>query len=182
MKRIFLLTISLLLLFSLTGCFVRFYIEPQITEGEFPFVLEYEMDGERYLIEDTVVCSFAGYDPSNPFTMYPEREWAESLKSGKERIALIEFEENTESFFVEGRINYEHRVILEYGRAAYYMGDSDGFLYREPCIRYYESYYNEDTEMPDSSFKTLTNEELEKYFGIKIIRFKFSEPIENKFE
>jgi len=36
--------------------------------------------------------------------------------------------------------------------------------------------------MPDSSFKTLTNKELEKYFGIKIIRFEFSEPIENKFE
>ncbi len=181
MKRIFLLAISLLLLFSLTGCIVKFYINPQITDGEFPFVLEYEIDGERYLIEDTVVCSFDGYDPTNPFTMFPQREWEESLKSGNEDdfgIVLMELEENTESVFVDGRINYEHKVFLEYGGAAYYMGDADGFFYKEPSIRYYE----EHDEKPDVSFTTLTNEQLEEYFGIKIIRFEFSEPIENKFE
>lgn len=191
MKKLFLLIISLLLVFSLTGCKERFDPAPQITEGEFPFVVEYEINGERYLIEDTVVCIWDGYDASNNFAIfgYPSwREWDESLKSGRDdcpgsdQILLMELEEDTESVFVEGRINYESRVIIEYGTAEYYMGDTDAGLYTKPCIRYYEKYYNEDIEMPDSSFKTLSNEQLEKYFGIKIIRFEFSDPVENTFE
>ena len=121
MKRLFSIVIVFIMIFCLCGCEKGYEPAPQITEGEFPFVLEYEINGERYIIEDTVVCSFDGYDPSNPFTMFPQREWKESLKSGKEDdfgIVLMELDENTESVFVEGRINYEHKVFLEYGGAA----------------------------------------------------------------
>lgn len=188
MKKFFLLVISLLLVFCLTGCKERFDPAPQITEGEFPFVVEYEMNGERYLIEDTVVCKFAGYTSTNSFAIfgYPSwRVWDESVKSGKEGdfgILLMELEENTESVFVRGRINFESWVFIDYGSAEYYMGDSDKGYDKKPRIRYYEKYYDEDIEMPNSTFTTLTNEQLEKYFGIKIIRFEFSEPIENTFE
>ena len=57
----------------------------KITEGEFPFVLEYEMNGQRYLIEDTVVCTWEGYDMSNNFAIFGRpysRMWNALLNSG----------------------------------------------------------------------------------------------------
>jgi hypothetical protein len=33
---------------------------PEIRYGEFPFRLEYEINGERFIMEDTVVCEFDG--------------------------------------------------------------------------------------------------------------------------
>ena len=83
--------LSVMVLFSL-------FIEqkpPQITDGEFPFVVEYEIDGERYIIEDTVVCSFVGYDHSAWFAK--PRTWNEYLKSGDEDKRIILHEENNEN-------------------------------------------------------------------------------------
>ena len=56
---------------------------PQITEGEFPFYVEYEMNGQRYILEDTIMCKFTGihYDST---TLTQHRMWDMSLKSGNE--------------------------------------------------------------------------------------------------
>lgn len=185
MKKLLSIGIVILMMFCFSGCKERFDPAPQITEGEFPFVVEYEINGKRYLIEDTVVCTFDGYNSAtNNFAIfgYPSsRKWSTSLKSGNEDafgIWIMELEKNTESIFKKGRINYESFVFIDYGTAEYYMGDTDAISYHEPRIRYYE--YHDET--PDVSFTTLTKEQLEEYFSIKIMRFEFSEPIENKFE
>ena len=34
------------MIFSLSGCKERYEPAPQITEGKFPFILEYEMNGD----------------------------------------------------------------------------------------------------------------------------------------
>ncbi len=189
MKKLLSIGIVVLMIFCFSGCKERFDPAPQITEGEFPFVVEYEINGERHLIEDMVVCRFDGYNSAtNNFAIFghpSSRKWSTSLKSGNEDdfgIWIVELDKNTESIYKKGRINYESFIFVDYGTAEYYMGDTEAIFYDEPRIRYFEKYYNEDIKMPDSSFKTLTNEELEKNFGIKIIRFEFSEPIENKFE
>ncbi len=182
MKKLFLWSITLLLAFSFTGCAKGYEPAPQITEGEFPFVLEYEMDGERYLIEDTVVCSFDGYDLSNPFPFLDyERSWYASLKSGDEsKRVLIEFEPNVESVLVKGRINTESKVILYYGHGGYYLGDPTE-KERYPYINYSETYQtSENTSQVE--FTELSFQQLEQCFGIKIIRFEFSNPIKNQFE
>ena len=77
--------VSILAIFKMLSVLELFslFIEqkpPQITEDEFPFVVEYEIDGERYIIEDTVVCSFDGYDHSAWFAK--PRTWNAHLKSG----------------------------------------------------------------------------------------------------
>ncbi len=170
------------MIFSLSGCEKGYELAPQITEGEFPFVLEYEMNGEKYLIEDTVVCTFDGYDLSDPFpfTDY-SRTWYQSLKSGEEQKRLIlELEENTESVLVKGRINTASMVNLFYGSGGYYLGDPED-AERTPCINYVEKYKTSE-KVTHSEVTPLTNEQLEEFFGIKIIRFEFSTPIENKFE
>lgn len=154
---------------------------PQITEGEFPFIVEYEMNGERYVIEDTVICYYDGYDTS----VWPAkfRTWEEELKSGEEdKRLIIELEPNIESILVDGRINIESRILLDYGMGDYYMGDIDRFSARDcPCINYVE-YFQTGPKTYEYDATALSNEQLEKYFNIKIIRFEFSEPIKNEFK
>ena len=182
MKKIIAILFSMLIILNLSGCEKKYEPAPQITEGEFPFVLEYEIDGQRYLIEDTVVCKFEGYDLSNPFPFIPySRTWYASLKSGEEEKRLIiEFDENTESALVSDRVNIESRVHLFYGSGGYYLGDPED-ADSGPKIRYTEIYQTGPKERTVKG-TDLSYEQLEELFGIKVIRFEFSPPIENTFK
>lgn len=183
MKKTFLILISFLLIFCFSGCEIGYQAAPQITEGEFPFVVEYERNGQRYLIEDTVVCSFKGYDKTNPFYPYYPRTWDASLKENSEVVrTFIELEPDTESVLTKGRINSESRIVLYYGQGGYYLGDPDDSddSDKGPCINYVENYKTSE-KVTHSEVTALTYEQLEEYFGIKIIRFEFSSPIENTF-
>lgn len=182
MKKCFAFVISIWLIFCMSGCEKNYEQAPAITEGEFPFVLEYEMDGQKYLIEDAVVCAFDGYDLSNPFPFMPySRTWTQSLKSGDESKKLfIEFDANIESALVEGRINVESRIILNYGSGGYYLGDPEG-ADRGPCINYVEEYKTSE-KVSHTEVTKLSFEQLEDLFAIKIIRFEFSQPIQNTFD
>lgn len=173
---------SMLIILCLSGCEKKYEPAPQITKGEFPFVLEYEMNGQRYLIEDTVVCRFEGYDLSDPFPFIAySRTWYASLKSKEEeKCIIIEFDNNTESALVRGRVNIESKVNLFYGSGGYYLGDPED-AQRGPQIRYTEKYEtgpNESTIMVTD----LSYEQLQELFGIKVIRFELSQPIQNSFE
>ena len=149
---------------------------PQITYGEFPFYVEYEMGGERHIIEDTIICEFSGIVHSLGISKV--RTWDMSLKSGNEIRYIFFSEENTPSVLKPKRMNVETELWLDYGSPAYYMGDSTGtgasFEYRETWKISEMATNTEDTR--------LNQKELEKYFGIKIIRFEFSEPIRNEFK
>ena len=182
MKKIIAILFSMLIILSLSGCEKKYEPAPQITEGEFPFVFEYELNGQRFLIEDTVVCRFEGYDLSNPFPFIPySRTWFASLKSGEEeKRMIIEFDENTESALVSGRVNIESRVHLFYGSGGYYLGDPED-AHRGPKIRYTEEYQTGPKESTVTG-TDLNYEQLEELFGIKVIRFEFSTPIKNTFE
>ena len=150
--------------------------EPVVTEGEFPIYLEYEMNGERYVIEDVVVCNFKKIDTTS---IRPSRWYSASLKY-KSKRTIISFEENTESKLTKGRINEESSVLLCIGDGGYYLGDPDE-KDRGPYIGYHEVYKTEP-KVTHNRITKLTNEQLEEIFGIKIIKFEFSEPIENTFE
>jgi len=53
--------------------------KPVVRYGEFPFRLEYEVDGERFVVEDTIICEFDGItvDMSGKYL-----EWNMRLLSG----------------------------------------------------------------------------------------------------
>lgn len=180
-KKVIPMVLSILIALFLSACGIINEAAPKITEGEFPFVVEYEMNGEIYLIEDTVVCSFDGYDMSNEFSFINTRTWHQYLKSGQEeRRLFIEFEPNTESVLTKGRINTESRLILNYGFGGYYLGDPH-YKTKKPCINYVETY--KASEKASYSMHTeMSEKQLEEYFGIKIIRFQFSKPIKNIFD
>lgn len=48
--------------------------EPEITYGEFPFRIEYELDGQINIIENTVIAEFNGCEFSAG-SMKRERRW-----------------------------------------------------------------------------------------------------------
>ena len=102
----------------------------------------------------------------------------------KEKRLFIELEPNTESVLVDGRINIESRVLLQYGDAEYYMGDPNAKSMvdkGQPRITYVE-YFQIGPKSYKYTSTEMSNEQLEKYFGIKIIRFEFSKPIKNEFK
>ena len=171
--KAFLIIIIVLCVLTTASCDIKV---PAITEGEFPIYLEYEINGERYIIDDVVVCSFRQIDTTS---LLPSRAYSASLKN-KSKRTLISFEENTESKLTKGRINEKASVYLYIGYGGYYLGDPDDKDFT-PYISYDEQYKTEPKVTHNDRTK-LTNEQLEEIFGIKIIRFEYSSPIENAFE
>ena len=148
---------------------------PSVTEGEFPFLMEYEYDGSTYVIEDVAVCT---YDGENPDSGVPRRDYVTELKQGSS-MRVLTFAENTESALTEGQINVSSYLELYYGFGGYYLGDpldED----RGPAFRYSETSLS-PTGVSGTTVTRLTKEEVEELFGIKILRFEFSEPIQNTF-
>lgn len=154
---------------------------PQITYGEFPFYVEYEKDGEKYVIEDTVICEFEGFDTSLGFQTI--RTWSAKLKSGDENKCVLTREENSPSVLTPGRTNTLSRLVLDYGSPEYYMDDPVGWskVDRKACFEYREI-WKESEKVSNTEHTKLSKRKLEKHFGIKIIKFECSKPIKNKFE
>jgi hypothetical protein len=174
MKKIIVIILTLIIIFIFLGC--QYNREPQIQDGEFSIYLEYEIDGNIYVIDDIVVCRYNGFDTTS---CRPIRTYSDSLKY-KSSLTLVTFEENTESKLTSGRINEKASIRLNVGNGGYYLGDPDR-KDMGPYIAYFESYKTEP-KVTHNYVTKLTNKQLEEIFGIKIIRFEFDAQIENTFE
>ena len=132
--------------------------QPQITYGEFPFELEYEIDGKIIKVEDVVVCKYdgVGYGDNGKFLKW--KKWI--LSTNEEDWLLLS----------DGNI----KIYCTVGNAEYYMGEQQEKKQVVPkvFVREYEN------SLITSSADSL---ELDKY-NIKILRYVFSDPIENVFE
>ena len=161
---------------------------PYITSGEFPFRFVYELDGQIFTIEDTIVIDFIGRRRGRPELIVTNilpgyRVWFfRLLEEGGNpshigSFTLLEFRD-AESHIRDGVVNRHSRVNLLLGTAPYYMGDTWGNVHG-PRIEYRESYH--DSGCIVSRTSTLSHEMLEQLFGIRIIEMTFSEPIANRF-
>jgi len=161
---------------QINSCFDSFYQSPPSTQsGVFPFHFVYELDGIRFDIKDAVVCNYTGVEG-----LLHTRGWTTYLESGMDDTTILQ-DENVVSVLVPERINTTIRVFLDYGSGEFYMGDPNAksAIHAKPHICYIEVYNT--TEYKHTEDTPLTTEQAEKYFGIKIIKFEFSEPIKNKF-
>jgi len=172
-RTVILFFAAVLLCLLLCGC--KIY-EPTIKEGEFPFVLEYEMDGEHYLVEDTLIYKYDGHDVSLPSII----SWDYSTKSGEHSyIQVFRYFLKRPSYIDEDRNVMEAKVKINLNNGGYFMGDPKHADW-SPEFEYEERYYTSSgAETYDSM--DLTVEQMEEMFGVKIIRFEFSEPIENEY-
>ena len=149
--------------------------KPEITYGEFPFRLVYEINGERIVIEDSLICEFKGFGANEGTGKY--RQWSKRLESGGQELILLEVDEpigKMKSWNVTYQIIYYNP-----GSSWYYMGDiGDVVTYRHdfPNASYYEEYEDGSTMRG-----VVSADELFSRFGIVLIDWEPSEPISNDF-
>ena len=137
---------------------------PQVTRGEFPFEIVYEKNGERVTVRDVYVCEFEGIEWNENFGRY--RRWKGYLKStGENTLVLLEDNGAT--------------ITCNVGSAAYYMNDPNGPDIDEitPTVQRVQR-----TSSGGVSAATLSAETLSEQYGIRLLSWSFSEPIENRFE
>jgi hypothetical protein len=135
---------------------------PEITYGEFPFRLEYEINGERKIVKDTIICEFDGFGSDEGRGKY--RKWKEKLASGNERITLLKVNDTKEIFFSPGTPEY-------------YMDDLES---RKSGSSFPDAIFIEkDGRITTSGL--ITADELLKEYNIKLISWDAKQPIKNNF-
>lgn len=138
---------------------------PEVTYGEFPFRLEYALADEVKVVEDTVICEFVGFERRGEAGK--ARKWKSYLKSGNKRLTLLRTD-NMELYF-------------SYGTAEFYMGDNN---YNDPSVMPYNPNVIDYIAMENGHERysaILATEAWEKY-GLKILNWKYSPPIQNSFK
>lgn len=135
---------------------------PSITYGEFPFRLEYQINGETKIIEDTLICEFDGYGWNEGIGKH--RKWKERLASGDDEIVLLKVNENKE-------------IVFPPGDARFLMGESEyaeHYLFPDAVII--------ETDDRFTSSGLIRRKELIDEYNIELINWDHSEPISNSFE
>jgi len=163
----------------LTGCGGN-QTRPIIEDGEFPFRLVYELNGEIFEFEDVIFCEFNGFDLSNAFSFQNRRRWVcELVSNGNRRGITLVQDENVYSPLNPDRFNESMDVsFIIVGSGEYFMGDPNGG--RRPRITLIES-YRPEVNISRNVSTELTEEQLETYFRINVIELTLSDPIENTF-
>jgi hypothetical protein len=151
--------------------------KPQITYGEFPCKLVYEVNGEIKIIEDTIICNFEGFE--NQGSNGKVRKWTSQLKSGNKQLTIVDLRN-------ENEIDYLGRKILElsyyYGNGEYYMGDELNYHQSKPNeLSKSISYLYQQNDSAIGTSAMLINEVYERY-KVKLISFDTSPPIKNSFK
>ncbi len=141
---------------------------PQITHGEFPFHLVYEVDGKQYTIDDTIICDYARISMNEARGKYII--WEECLANGNE-ITCFKFTEEDQYGIklFEGVIRGQGStaIICDIGNPQYYLG--------------YNKYtdYSPGRVSITSPLATgvISEDELWNKYNIRIIEEKFSQPM-----
>lgn len=181
-------------LFVLSGAIFSFGSnppKPEITYGEFPFKLTYELNGEIKVIEDVAICEFDGFGPRS--SAGQSRKWKSSLKSGN-GLSFSADEKKNETDMVwitlldtrqtNDTDSLGNKVLELYffgGNGHYYMGDKLGGHDRNAQGFDYISYLYQkvDGTIGHSSFNA--DEAWEKY-KIRFISWEIADPIQNTFK
>ena len=183
-----LLRVGLITFISIVGFFLFIVIVfiwrtpapplPEITYGEFPFRLEYELNEELHVIEDTLIVEFDGFGMNEGIGRY--RRWTSRLASGEDLVLLLEVSDNKQIFYFPGPANY-------------YMGDRlNGYNHTFPSASFNERERGiirrdilHDKELLEQfgplDQNTINEEELLNQYNIRLVNWEISEPIVNNF-
>ena len=138
---------------------------PEITYGEFPFRIEYEIDDERFIVEDTVICEFDGIYSSEAGKSL---RWKSHLASGSEGSGLI--------LYV---VDDKKTVTCNVGQPQYYMGCS--LMTPDEYWHYsLKAFLVEGQGTP--GVIALFPEQWYDDYNFRFISWEFSDPIVNTFK
>lgn len=132
--------------------------KPEVKYGEFPFWIEYEINGEKFKIEDSVICKYKGVSVT---ANGKERNWETTLEKGERDSALLLTDGN-------------RRIYCYVGEASYYMGDFETY---GKTVFYPKVFYEEYNGGITSS----ANKDILDKYNIRILGYEFSKPIKNSF-
>ncbi|MFX3673177.1 MAG: hypothetical protein ACE3JQ_01845 [Paenisporosarcina sp.] len=136
---------------------------PEITYGEFPFRLEYEINGERKVIQDTLICEYDGIGANEGQGKY--RKWKERLASGNKDITLLKVDETKEIYYPPGSSDYYMDDLGEYESSEHFFPDA--------------AFIEKDGRFTHSGI--ISADQLLKEYNIKLISWDASQPIKNSF-
>jgi len=139
--------------------------KPEITYGEFPFTLVYEINGEEKVVEDTLICEYDGVEWAGDFVIWYYK-WKCSLKSGNDndRITLLKVDEDTEIYYRVSGWNMENPAALY----------TDYFSKSAWRVEIYPDY--------EVSGYTVSEEELLDTYGITIVSWEICASEEGVFK
>ena len=136
---------------------------PEITYGEFPFRIEYEVYGEVMVVEDTIICEFDRVELAGDHKI---RRWKSYLASNGERYIMLY------------AIDATKKICCSSIGASYFMGDGGSYSNEYPPGSFLKELRGNTW---DTTAKVSTKELLEQY-GIRFISWEYSEPIVNTFK
>ena len=170
----------------LSGCFSDSLV-PEITEGVFPFHFKIEVNDEIIEMEDIIEARFTGIRRGwmgFGWHRHWRTEWRyESFRehdqfANASRINILSVD-NMPSLRNPGTIESNSTVWVSVGWGGYYLG-CPNLRQNGPRIRVSERLEN---QYGGSHIATLdiTKEQAYELFGISILIWEFSEPIQNRF-
>ncbi|MCL2679486.1 MAG: hypothetical protein FWF18_04295 [Dehalococcoidia bacterium] len=154
------------IMFYMHSCLQPNPPRPEITYGEFPFRVEYEINGAIVVVEDTIICKFDGFDVSWGGDG-KTRKWAVFFASGR-----------TPPIFKSSAdlvVDDVHQLYFSLGNAEYYMGD---VKYQSNSLHAFKA----TKQLGSWQLKTINQSELLNTYGIKVISWEFTDPIVNTFK
>ena len=156
------LVVMLTVLFS--GCLARVSI-PEIKEGRFEFSVTYEINGEEKTYSGVYVCKYDGAYK----TLAGEGCYWKGYIENSEENGVIPIQTNE-----DGIIYIDLYFVPEY-----FMGDPDAILFDVPAPALYMVYHSDN---PDEESYETNEEVLAASYGVRIISYKYADPIENTFK
>lgn len=136
---------------------------PERTQGEFPYKIVYELNGETHTVEGKYICKYDGIATDEGRGKH--RTWV-GYVDGTEEKSVYLFE------------NEEVAIYCYIGDAGYYMGDNEysGHIEGTPLIP--RLFCKPKIE----EIISLTEDEIFERYKIRILEYKISEPIANSFQ
>ena len=158
-KKLFLPTIILavaIVLTMISAVVAGIALKPKVTEGEFPFSITYELDGETVTIKDVYKVQY------EKLGGYKTRMYSGEIGNRGKDNTIYVLKKND-----SGRVELWTHFYPDYlmGDSEYDYYDDEAF---EPKIYYYDV---QETESHD--------EETLAEHGVKLISFEYPEPIKN---
>ena len=163
--KLFICVLLVTILSSLfSGCATILPI-PEIKEGRFDFSVTCEINGEEKTFSGVYVCK---YDGAYKTLVGEGIDWNGYIENSEEN-GVIPIQTND-----DGVIYIDLHFVPEY-----FMGDPDAILYDVPAPTLYIVYHSDD---PDVSSYETDQEIIAATYGVKLISYKYADPIENTFK
>ena len=148
---------------------------PKIKHGEFDFKLEYNINNERKIVEDTFICDFDGFEVIS-IGDFKTRKWKGHYKNeNNNEIFTFRNVQSKRTQIVLETIG-ECKIVLGIASAEYFLGEPNYKITPDmPSIQVYETstgYYKN----PNKSKEFLNQ------YNFKVIKWYCDPPIKNTFK